>query len=141
MPGDWVTVPAHLRQLVFDRAAQRCEYCGLAQAGQEAAFHTDHILPVVAGGQTTPENLALASVSCSLREGACAHAIDPQTGAETALFHPRRDTWREHFRWDGVRVVGLTPVGRATIAALQLNRPLAQAIRLEESHRQRHPPP
>jgi hypothetical protein len=39
------------------------------------------------------------------------------------LFHPRRQTWADHFRWtdNGLYLAGLTPVGRATIAALQLN--------------------
>ncbi|TLY77107.1 MAG: HNH endonuclease, partial [Gammaproteobacteria bacterium] len=36
-----MTVPGYLRRLVIERAQGRCEYCGLAQAGQEAAFHID----------------------------------------------------------------------------------------------------
>ena len=38
-------------------------------------------------------------------------------------------------------VVPLTPTGRATVAAMAINRPLAVAIRLEEAERGRHPPP
>ena len=60
-----MTVPAQLRRQVIQRAQNRCEYCGLAQEGQEAAFHTDHVVPVLAGGETTLSNLALACVSCS----------------------------------------------------------------------------
>jgi len=39
------------------------------------------------------------------------------------LFDARRDRWDEHFTWDeaGVRILGLTAVGRATGAALNLN--------------------
>ena len=48
----------------------RCEYCLLAQAGQEATFHVDHVTPRVAGGPTIDGNLALACVGCSLRKGA-----------------------------------------------------------------------
>ncbi len=70
-------IPARLRRLVIRRAAERCEYCGLSQAGQEATFHLDHITPVVAGGPTTAGNLALACVSCSLRKGARQTAPDP----------------------------------------------------------------
>jgi len=136
-----MTVPAKVRRQVIRRAENRCEYCGLAQDGQEAVFHVDHIIPVTANGPTMPENLALACVSCSLRKGARQSATDPQTGREAALFHPRRDLWRQHFRWDDVQVEGLTATGRATIAALNLNRTLALAIRGEETHRQRHPPP
>ena len=49
------------------------------------------------------------------------------------MFDPRRDVWRAHFRWDGVRVVGITPTGRATVMALHMNRPLVLAIREEEN--------
>ncbi len=40
------------------------------------------------------------------------------------FFHPRRDVWSDHFAWDESfeLIIGLTPVGRATIDALQLNR-------------------
>jgi hypothetical protein len=131
----------HLRGEVVRRARDRCEYCGLSQAGQEAVFHVDHVVPVVAGGETTLENLALACVSCSLRKGARQMAPDPQGGEKAPLFNPRREGWRLHFRWDGVRVVGLTPTGRATVVALCMNRPLALAIRHEEAFRDRHPPP
>ena len=127
-------------ELVF-AAGDRCEYCSLAQAGQEAAFHVDHVVPVSAGGPTVLDNLALACVSCSLRKGARRVAPDPQTGKAVALFNPRRDAWRVHFRWDGVRMVGLTPTGRATAEALRMNRTLARAIRAAEAHRGRHPPP
>jgi hypothetical protein len=136
-----MTIPAQLRRQVIQRAQDRCEYCGLAQASQEATFHIDHIIPVNAGGETTLNNLALACVSCSLRKGARLTARDPKTGKEVRLFNPRRDSWRLHFRWDGVRAIGLSPTGRATVAALNLNRAVAQAIRHEEILRERHPPP
>ena len=73
------------------------------------------VVPVVAGGQSTSENLALACVSCSLRKGARLITVDPYTGEEVVLFDPRRDAWRLHFRWDGVRVVGITPTVRRRI--------------------------
>ena len=130
-----MTIPADARRQVIQRAEDRCEYCGLSQAGQEALFHVDHVVPVTAGGTATLENLALACVSCSLRKGARQRAMDPKTGAAVPLFHPRREVWGRHFRWDGVRILGLTPTGRATAAALSMNRPLALAIRQEEAIR------
>ena len=133
-------MPANLRRQVVQRAANRCEYCGLAQAGQEAAFHVDHIIPVAARGATTLTNLALACVSCSLRKGSRLKAIDPGSNDAVDLFHPRRNAWRLHFRWDGNgRIVGLTANGRATVAALNMNRSLAIAIRREEIMRGRQP--
>lgn len=92
-------IPAFMRRLVLRRAGGRCEYCHLSQAGQEATFHIDHIIPVVAGGKTVAENLALACVSCSLRKGARQTTIDPATGNEAPLFNPRLDVWSEHFQW------------------------------------------
>jgi hypothetical protein len=135
------TIPARLRRMVVLRAGDRCEYCGLAQERQEATFHIDHIVPVVAGGPTVHENLALACVSCSLRKAARRSGQDPDTGRTIPLFHPRRQRWDNHFRWQGARVIGLTPTGRATIAALRLNRPSILAIRAEEMAHGRHPPP
>jgi len=79
-----------------------------------------------------------------LRRGAglceyCETAVDPNTGNEVLLFNPRRDDWSEHFAWEGVRLIGLTPVGRATISALDMNRTLIIAIREEEAALGRHP--
>lgn len=130
-------IPARLRRLVVLRAGNRCEYCRLAQQGQEATFHVDHILPRAAGGRSGAANLALACVSCSLRKEARRSAIEPKSNRRVALFHPRRQRWRDHFRWEGLRIVGLTPTGRATVAALQMNRPLILAIRQEEALRGR----
>ncbi len=134
-----MAVPSEMRKLVADRAGDRCEYCGLSQVGQEATFHVDHVVPVVAEGPTHPDNLALACVSCSLRKGAREVAVDPESGATARLFHPRKDDWKSHFEWSALQVIGRTAVGRATVAALQLNRPMLLAIRREEAHWKRHP--
>lgn len=135
------TIPASLRRLVIQRADNRCEYCSISQVGQVATFHIDHIIPVVAGGVTTSDNLALACVSCSLRKGARQELEDLQTGEIVTVFNPRQQTWTEHFCWDGVRVVGLTATGRAMVEALDLNRATMLAIRAEEELLGRHPPP
>jgi len=134
-------IPESLRRLVFQRANGQCEFCRLSQEGQEATFHIDHAVPVKAGGQTVAANLALACVSCSLRKAARETAVDPESGGNVALFNPRRDAWQDHFGWEGVRLLGLTAVGRATIQALDMNRPLILAIRGEEAALGRHPSP
>jgi hypothetical protein len=133
------SISAALRALVAERAQNRCEYCGLSQSGQEATFHVDHVAPRAAGGRTSEGNLALACVGCSLRKSARQRAADPATCADAPLFNPRSDSWSEHFRWDGARVDGLSPTGRATAAALAMNRPLMVAIREEEAMLGRHP--
>jgi hypothetical protein len=107
--------------------------------GQEATFHVDHVVPVAAQGKTEAENLALACVSCSLHKAAKQVANDPDTGEDVPLFNPRRQYWSEHFRWEGVRIVGLSPTGRATVVALRMNRPGILSIREEEILLGRHP--
>jgi HNH endonuclease len=132
-------IPARMRAEVIRRADGRCEYCQLSQAGQEAVFHVDHIQPLVHGGMTELPNLALACVSCSLRKGARTTAKDPKSGKQAPLFHPRDWRWTDHFRWIGVRVEGISPTGRATVALLRMNREIAVAIRAEEVRLGRHP--
>lgn len=128
-------VSAQIRREVVARANDRCEYCGLTQADQEATFHVDHVVPKIAGGPTDMVNLALACVSCSLRKGARKTAIDPLTSRPSPLFNPREMAWRDHFRWEGVLVAGLTPIGRCMVEALRLNRPSILAIRREQAAR------
>jgi hypothetical protein len=47
------------------------------------------------------------------------------------LFNPRRQKWKTHFRWseDGIEIMGVTACGRATVIALQMNRPEIVAAR------------
>jgi hypothetical protein len=59
-------------------------------------------------------------------------APDPQSGDLTPLFNPRRDAWSDHFEWGGYEVVPRSPVGRATLAALDLNRSRRIQIRCAE---------
>jgi hypothetical protein len=51
-------------------------------------------------------------------------ALDPVTRQSARLFHPDQDRWSDHFSWsdDSTWLQGLTPTGRATIDALQINR-------------------
>jgi hypothetical protein len=60
---------------------------------------------------------------CNNYKGDRTEAIDPDTGATVPLFNPRTQNWFEHFRWseDGLRIIGLTPIGRATVLALHLS--------------------
>ena len=69
-------------------------------------------------------------MSCSLRKGPRRVAVDPEVGDEVALFNPRTLVWAEHLRLkaDG-RLEGVSACGRATIACLKMNRPLAVLLR------------
>jgi len=37
------------------------------------------------------------------------------------LYHPRKDRWEEHFVIDGVRILGITAIGRTTVWLLEMN--------------------
>ncbi len=131
-------IPNALRRQVVNRAQNRCEYCSLSQAGQEATFHVDHVLPIKHAGKTTFDNLALACVSCSLHKAAKRTANDPETKQEAPLFNPRESSWAQHFRWKDVELHAKDACGRVTIEALKMNRPLAIAVRREEKLLGRH---
>ena len=85
-------------------------------------FEFEHIRPLSADGETAFENLCFACPSCNRHKGDRQTAIDPESGETVALFHPQGQV---HFVWSesGTELRGLTAVGRATIAALQMNRP------------------
>ena len=119
------------RRVVASRAQYCCEYCQTQSRLIAVALPLDHITPVVLGGKSTIDNLCLACNPCNSYKADKIRAIDPQTGDEVALFNPRRQKWSMHFAWsdDGVRVIGLTPIGRATVACLKINRVHAIASR------------
>ncbi|MDA0837848.1 MAG: HNH endonuclease signature motif containing protein [Planctomycetota bacterium] len=133
-------IPANVAKLVRQRASNRSEYCLLPQSSQEATFHIDHIRPRADGGQTHPDNLALACVTCSLRKAARVTVRDPKTGRLVVFFNPRTDSWSEHFTWTATwRVNGLTPIGRATARVMGMNRKAIIAIRQQLNALQRFP--
>jgi len=88
-------------------------------------FSVEHIVPRSQEGPTNLENLALSCQGCNNHKYRKTHASDPVSGQFVALFHPRQQSWFHHFAWneDASLALGLTPTGRATIEALQLNRP------------------
>lgn len=113
---------ANLRQRVKERAAHRCEYCRLRQRDEEESpFHIEHIIARQHGGTHSEDNLALACCWCNARKGPNLSGLDPDTGALTRLFHPRRDRWEEHFRRERARINGSTDIGRTTAWLLQFN--------------------
>lgn len=111
-----------LRELVRHRAGHRCEYCHIAQEHVPLTkLQVEHIVARQHAGDDDLTNLALACDRCNLHKGTNLTSIDPVTGEVTALFHPRHDAWNEHFQWDGVEVLGITPKGRTTVRLLQMN--------------------
>lgn len=124
-----------IRHLVRARAKERCEYCHLPQKGHEERFSFDHIVSRKHGGEDHEQNLALSCLRCNLYKGTDLTSLDPATDAVVPLFNPRRDTWLDHFRWNGPILIGTTPIGRATVALMRTNAPervqLRQALLVE----------
>ncbi len=112
-----------LRQLVWKRAGDACEYCRLPQRLDILPFQLDQVISIKHHGPTSAENLALSCYNDNAYKGPNIAGIDPVTGAITRLFNPRWDDWKEHFAWDGPELVGRTPIGRTTIDVLNMNLP------------------
>ena len=119
MSGQWI--PAALRALVRRKAVCVCEYCRVHEDDVLAPHEPDHIIAEQHGGQTTADNLAFSCYHCNRLKGTNIASVDPASGQSVFLFHPRRDSWSEHFKLEGARIVPLTPVGRATVALLKFN--------------------
>ena len=118
-----------LEQQVRARAKDRCEYCRVPQSSSRLTFPIDHVIARQHGGPTAAENLALCCGRCNLSKGPNIAGLDPHTRQLTRLFNPRADVWPEHFRYDGPVIVGLTDVGRTTVAVLAMNQPYQMAAR------------
>jgi hypothetical protein len=121
-----------VRRVVASRAKNRCEYCHAPVKATAYIFHVDHIFPRALGGGHELDNLAYACAPCNLAKLDKAKARDPRTGRTTRLFNPRKDVWSRHFRWsrDFKKIYGRTPIGRATVATLDMNDALQQDARL-----------
>lgn len=128
-----VYVPQELRERVARQARYRCGYCLTQEVVVGTPMELDHIFPYSLGGPTIEENLWLTCSFCNLYKSNRVFAEDPESAQITMIFNPRLQVWKEHFAWvdSGSRVVGVTPVGRATVGLLHLNRPpLVRARRL-----------
>lgn len=115
---------ARQKQIVAERAWDCCEYCRSQARFATQSFSVEHIEPHERGGETTLNHLALACQGCNNHKYAKIEGHDPVSGDSVPLYHPRRQRWRDHFAWndDFTLIIGLTPTGRATVEALQLNR-------------------
>ncbi len=135
-------VAKKLRQQIREDAGHRCGYCLSDETLTGIPLSIDHLIPEAKGGATERENLWFACRPCNEFKGDRTHAKDPQTEPLVPLFNPRQQNWDEHFAWsdDGSQVYGQTPIGRATIEALQLNRPMLIRARRRWSLAGWHPP-
>jgi hypothetical protein len=135
-------VPVALKQLVFDRARGLCEYCRSQAKYAIDPLVIDHIQPVSRGGQTQADNLALSCQTCNNYKYNKTEAPDPATAQLAPLFHPRLLEWNQHFTWneDTTQMLGITAIGRATVARLQTNREGVINMRRVLAIMDEHPP-
>jgi hypothetical protein len=117
-------ISVKLRNLVKKRAKGFCEYCRIPEDFSPQPFCFEHILPKVADGKTSADNLAFACQGCNAFKATRTEFNDELTNTKVKLFNPRKSKWSEHFAWseDFTKVFGLTAQGRATIKALKMNR-------------------
>lgn len=120
-----------LSEEVKRRAGDLCEYCRVPQIFDPLPFQIDHVIARQHDGPTSLENLALACLSCNNHKGPNIAGIDRQAGTQEVvrLFHPRNDTWNEHFEWNGPILQGTTAIGRVTVSVLGINLPHRIAFR------------
>jgi hypothetical protein len=111
------------------RARDRCEYCLVPQSTSKLKFPIDHVISRQHHGPTELSNLALACGACNRKKGPNIAGLDPATALVTPLFNPCHERWADHFRWDGPAIVGISPVGRATVDLLELNEQFRVAAR------------
>lgn len=137
-----MAIAQSLRQFIIARDHFCCAYCQTSEDNCGQRMQVDHIYPESAGGPTVPHNLCAICVSCNSYKRALLNALDPITGHKVTLFHPLQQRWSEHFSWDEskAQVIGLTPCGRATVDALQMNNPIIVRARKRWVVAGWHPP-
>jgi hypothetical protein len=137
-----VYISADLRRKIRAQFANCCAYCKTAEALSVAVFEFEHIVPRSAGSTTVVENLCFSCPACNRWKAGRTTAPDMTTQQDVPIFHPQRDSWNDHFAWidDASTIIGLTPVGRATIVLLRMNRPQLVRLRRMWVAMGEHPP-
>jgi hypothetical protein len=135
-------VSTALQRQIRQRFADCCAYCRTAERLTVTTFEFEHIVPLVAGGATVFANLCLACPSCNRHKATRQTGIDPENQETVSLFHPQQQAWHDHFAWndDSTEILGCTATGRATIAALKMNRPQLLRVRSLWVKLGEHPP-
>lgn len=133
-------VTTALRQLVRTRAKRVCEYCLIHEDDTYFGCQVDHIISEKHGGATEEHNLAYACSYCNRNKGSDIGSIVWQTEQFCRFFNPRLDLWTNHFRLDGVRIITLTTIGKATARILDFNHPDRLIERQELTVLNRYPP-
>lgn len=135
-------IPVELQRQVRDRFSNCCAYCHTSEHLTVSIFEYEHITPLSAGGDSILENLCLACPSCNRYKANRQTAKDPLTEKMVSIFHPQRQVWKDHFSWNEnfTEIIGTTPIGRATVVSLKMNRPQIVRVRKMWIKLEEHPP-
>ena len=131
-----------VRARVREAAGHACGYCQSPQHLVMGKLEIEHIVPRARGGSDEESNLWLSCSLCNRYKGSQTESRDAETNEIVRLFNPRTDDWHENFAWisDGVKMMGLTPIGRATVIALNINNEVAVEVRRNWVLAGRYPP-
>jgi hypothetical protein len=137
-----IYIPVAIQRAILELSHDYCEYCILPSNFSTDYFHHEHIIPLFLDGKTELQNIARSCGICNNNKSDKIEHFDPLTQLKVRLFHPRQDTWVDHFHWnkDDLYIVGITPIGRATIDLLKLNRTNAVNLRKLLKMADLHPP-
>lgn len=137
-----VYIPIGIQRAILELSHDYCEYCVLPANFSTDFFHYEHIIPLTRSGETELVNLARSCGICNNNKRDKTEQSDPLTQQIVRLYHPRLDIWTDHFQWsdDDLYIVGITPIGRATIDLLKLNRVNATNLRKLLKMAGLHPP-
>lgn len=116
-------IPVNIRTSVIERAKNLCEYCLLQDSVAFFSFQIDHIISVKHGGKTILDNLAYSCIFCNRNKGSDLGSVLLPNLDLIRFYHPRIDTWKDHFRYVGATVKPKTNIGRVTIKILEMNHP------------------
>lgn len=122
MPREYIQKA--IRDKIKKVANGSCEYCKAIRSYSSSPFAIEHIIPVAQNGSNEFSNLAFSCNHCNQAKHIATTAIDPLTNQAFPLFNPRKQIWKHHFKWSSnfSKMVGLTPIGRASILRLNTNR-------------------
>lgn len=118
------SLPPQLKKIIIERANGLCEYCRSQARFSTQAFSVEHIIPISCGGETILDNLALACQGCNNHKYTKTMGLNPISGEMVPLYNPRKEPWQMHFNWndDYTLIIGITPIGCATVETMKLNR-------------------
>ena len=128
-----MTVPKSVREQVRQRANFACEYCQISETDAGGLLTIDHFRPISKGGNDHLNNL----IYCCHRCNSYKYNYFPSNEGEKEIWNPRKESREAHFFLleDG-SLQAISPVGKATIQLLRLNRPPLISFRVQKRMKQ-----